>query len=92
MKRYDNYKDSGVQWIGEIPSHWKVLAVKHFCNAIYAGGTPSTNIDAYWNGDIDWLPSGVCHDNRVYSAPQTITKLGVQNSSTKFIFLINIFQ
>lgn len=24
MKRYDSYKDSGVQWIGEIPSHWSV--------------------------------------------------------------------
>lgn len=23
MKRYNEYKDSGVQWIGEIPSHWK---------------------------------------------------------------------
>ena len=23
MKRYDSYKDSGVKWIGEIPSHWK---------------------------------------------------------------------
>ena len=74
-----------MQWIGEIPSHWNVLAVKHFCNAIYAGGTPNTNIKEYWDGDIDWLPSGVCHDNRVCSAPQTITELGVNNSSTKFI-------
>lgn len=24
MKRYDTYKDSGVQWLGEIPSHWDV--------------------------------------------------------------------
>lgn len=23
MKRYSEYKDSGIQWIGEIPSHWK---------------------------------------------------------------------
>jgi len=22
MRRYDSYKDSGVDWIGEIPSHW----------------------------------------------------------------------
>lgn len=25
MKRYDKYKDSGVEWIGEIPEHWKIL-------------------------------------------------------------------
>ena len=24
MKRYDTYKDSGVQWLGKIPSHWDV--------------------------------------------------------------------
>ncbi len=25
MQRYDSYKDSGVKWLGEIPSHWEVL-------------------------------------------------------------------
>jgi type I restriction enzyme, S subunit len=25
MKRYDSYKDSGVEWIGEIPSHWDLI-------------------------------------------------------------------
>lgn len=24
MKRYDSYKESGVKWLGEIPSHWEV--------------------------------------------------------------------
>ncbi|WP_209332280.1 hypothetical protein [Lunatimonas salinarum] len=23
MKTYDSYKDSGIEWIGEIPSHWE---------------------------------------------------------------------
>ena len=25
MKRYERYKDSGVQWIGEIPEHWGLI-------------------------------------------------------------------
>ena len=29
MKRYDSYKDSGVEWIGEIPSHWKTGKLKN---------------------------------------------------------------
>ena len=29
MERYSEYKDSGVKWLGEIPSHWEVLAIKH---------------------------------------------------------------
>lgn len=24
MQRYDSYKDSGIQWLGEIPSHWEM--------------------------------------------------------------------
>lgn len=28
MRQYDSYKDSGVQWIGKIPSHWEVAAFK----------------------------------------------------------------
>ena len=27
MKRYNSYKDSGVEWIGEVPSHWEVLSL-----------------------------------------------------------------
>ena len=29
MERYSEYKESGVQWIGEIPSHWKLYALKY---------------------------------------------------------------
>lgn len=29
MKRYDEYKDSGVEWIGEVPRHWEVCKLKH---------------------------------------------------------------
>ena len=28
MKRYDTYKDSGVQWLGEIPGHWECVPFK----------------------------------------------------------------
>lgn len=29
MQRYEKYKDSGVDWIGEIPEHWKMLSNKY---------------------------------------------------------------
>lgn len=28
MEKYSEYKDSGVQWLGEIPSHWKIRRIK----------------------------------------------------------------
>ncbi len=29
MRKYDSYKDSGVEWIGEIPISWEVKRIKH---------------------------------------------------------------
>ena len=29
MERYSEYKDSGIQWIGEIPSHWETRKMKY---------------------------------------------------------------
>lgn len=28
MRRYESYKDSGVEWLGEVPSHWEVKKMK----------------------------------------------------------------
>ena len=28
MERYDEYKDSGIEWIGEIPAGWEVAPMK----------------------------------------------------------------
>ena len=29
MKQYESYKDSGVEWIGKIPSHWEVFRIRY---------------------------------------------------------------
>ena len=29
MKKYDKYKNSGVEWLGEIPEHWNFIRMKH---------------------------------------------------------------
>ena len=30
MRRYESYKDSGVEWIGQVPEHWEVKKIKAF--------------------------------------------------------------
>ena len=32
MKQYNSYKDSGIEWIGKIPSHWEVCRFKDFAS------------------------------------------------------------
>ncbi len=33
-QRYDSYKPSGIDWIGEIPSHWELLRMRFLCDMI----------------------------------------------------------
>jgi len=46
MKRYDTYKDSGVQWIGEIPSHWNHTRISRIFQ-IKAGGDAKQEFYSY---------------------------------------------
>ena len=55
MKKYNSYKDSGVEWIGEIPSHWTKSKLK-FVSEIVTGNTPPTkDIDNYEGGEHLWV-------------------------------------
>lgn len=50
-------KDSGVEWIGEIPEHWEVKRIKHISNKIGSGITPSGGGTTYLEAGIPLLRS-----------------------------------
>ena len=60
--------------------------VDDYCERIYSGGTPSTNHPEYWNGDLPWLSSGETRNLFIIGTEKTITREGVQDSSTKLAF------
>jgi type I restriction enzyme S subunit len=47
-------KDSGVEWLGEVPEHWKITKLKYVVTQ-YGGSTPSKENLNYWDGDIPWI-------------------------------------
>lgn len=47
-------KDSGIKWIGSVPDNWDVTALKRSFK-IYAGATPKSDKEDYWNGNITWI-------------------------------------
>ena len=55
------------------------------CEKIYAGGTPLTSHEEYYNGNIKWLRSGEINFNEIYDTEIKITTEGLKNSSTKLI-------
>lgn len=85
MRKYDNYKDSGIEWIGEIPEHWDSVSLKWIAS-IYSGGTPSKNKPEYWNdGTIPWLNSGEVNQGDIREASEYITEEALSDSSAKWI-------
>ena len=53
---------------------------------IVGGGTPSTNISNYWNGNINWYsPTEIGNQIFVNSSKKKITELGLKESSAKLL-------
>jgi len=54
IQTYESYKDSGVDWLGDIPSEWNLLPLKYKLK-FHTGGTPSSGIASYYDGDLPWV-------------------------------------
>jgi type I restriction enzyme S subunit len=83
--RYESYKDSGVEWLGEVPEHWKTASLR-WLSKRYSGGTPDKlNLDYWTDGTIPWLNSGAVNDPIITKPSAFITEEAFQNSSAKWI-------
>lgn len=79
--RYPDYKDSGVEWLGEVPGHWAVLPIKrivsipvtdgpHETPQFVVDGVPFVSAEAVSSGRIDFSKIRACitaEDNARYS-------------------------
>ena len=54
MKRYSAYKDSGIEWIGEIPEGWGVKRLKYLLKSVESGSRESQEQEF---NDVDKIPS-----------------------------------
>jgi type I restriction enzyme S subunit len=45
-------KESGVEWIGEIPEHWEIKKLKHLCDIEYGISPPDTTYNDEGHGEI----------------------------------------
>jgi type I restriction enzyme M protein len=65
-----------------IDPSWSMVSLESVCD-IKSGGTPSRNIDKYWNGHVPWVGSTVCKNSFVIKAEEFITEEGLNNSAAK---------
>lgn len=75
-------KDSGVEWIGNIPAHWGTPKISMIA-AVSSGATPDRTYPEYWNGSISWLKTGELQNNEIYESEEHITEAGLKHSSVQ---------
>jgi type I restriction enzyme S subunit len=80
----DSFEDSE---LGEIPKGWKVGPILETARLL-SGGTPKTDRDEYWSGDIPWASAkdvSQCGDSFLVETERKITARGLNESATQLI-------
>ncbi len=79
-------KDSGVEWLGEVPEHWKIPKIKYFA-VTDSGATPaSTNRQEYYeNGIYPWIRTTDLNNGELFSTPIKITQKAIKDTACNIV-------
>ena len=66
---------------------WELLEINDLADDFQSGGTPKTNVQEYWDGDIPWIQSSDLETNCLFKikVQKSISEKGLKNSSAKII-------
>jgi type I restriction enzyme, S subunit len=73
-------KDSGIEWLGEIPAHWDIKRQRFFMT-MQGGSTPDKNNSEFWDGDIPWISAKDMKTERLSSSIDKITEKAFNETS-----------
>jgi len=76
-------KDSGVEWIGEIPEHWEVKRLKYVADFIQTGTTPSTANPDFFDGQIDWYNPKDLNNEMLNGSEKTVSDQALKRNEIK---------
>ena len=77
-------KDSGVEWIGEIPENWEVIKCSYVFSGIGSGTTPkSSNENYYTNEGVNFLQTGDLNDGYINDTTKKITDKALKEINLK---------
>lgn len=68
-----------------LPKGWKTVQLGDVLEDVVGGGTPSRNVERYWNGDIPWITVKDMRTRRPELIQEHITQAGVDECATNII-------
>lgn len=78
-------KDSGIEWLGEIPAHWEVDRISRMFGKIGSGTTPNTDA-AFEEGSVNWVTTGELRE-----APISMTKKQVNQEALANLSALQVY-
>lgn len=90
FKEFVKSKEMRKTKLGWIPEDWELKRLGDLTEKFVNGGTPSTQITDYWNGNIPWITGADILDQKVAVIRRYISKEAVEKSSTNIIEKGNI--
>lgn len=79
-------KPSGIEWLGEMPEHWKALKLKFATKRIVGGSTPKSDEASYWDGGIVWVtPRDISKTDSLHTSLRTISAAGLQSCASTLV-------
>ncbi|MEK6203482.1 MAG: restriction endonuclease subunit S [Psychrobacter sp.] len=83
-QQYEEYKDSGIEWLGEIPKDWKAIKVKYIADTVSTGGTPKDLSSFTLEPEVCWFTPGDFHDGQILrQANKYVTWKSVNTNDAK---------
>jgi len=81
---YPKYKPSGIEWLGEVPEHWRIMPLKRTF-VILNGSTPKSGEPDYWDGEIPWATPddlGSLRSDTLDTTRRMISQAGYESCGT----------
>lgn len=79
-------KDSGIEWIGEIPEHWNKNKIFRLFRIIGSGTTPKSSKEDNYIGSINWIQSGDINGGYIEYCKNTISDTAIKEYPTLRIY------
>ena len=74
-------RDSGIDWLGQIPAHWEIVRASFVFPCIGSGSTPSSGNEKYYSlsSGYPWIQTGDLNDNILNTASKYITEKAMKD-------------
>lgn len=77
-------RDSGVEWLGDVPAHWGVLPLKHLASLVGTGGTPKVESSFSEEPEVNWFTPGDFGESiSLSTSAKYVTSLCCENGDAK---------